>query len=205
MKLVLSSILIVFLTITQSQAGIREDFKYFLESSTSKSCIKLINHMSRLAKNDEILFVKAFGGSFLPNGLEVKNSKQKKFLEILKEGNSIIKPEDKDAILPVVNQVGCRVDPNNMTDFVLRDILARDISARNDLDKKIKNGSAKYSDVWMVLTGSNAIIEEFLTYIIQKDPSILDNFMNDFQAYMRVLEKSIMPIMKIMDKYDLPT
>jgi len=48
-------------------------------------------------------------------------------------------------------------------------------------------------------------MEEFLTYVIQKDPSILDDFMNDFQVYMQVLEKSMIPIFKIIDKYDLQT
>jgi len=205
MKLILSSFLIFFLTVTHSQAGIREDYRYFLELTTSKTCLKLIKHMSKIARNDEILFIKAFGGSWVPNGLEVKNSKQRKFLEIVKEGNSIIKPEDKDAILSVFNQVGCQFDPNNITDVVLRGILERAILARADLVKKLKNGSAKYSDVWIVQAGTNAIMEEFLTYVIQKDPSILDDFMNDFQVYMQVLEKSMIPILKIIDKYDLQT
>lgn len=205
MKLVLSFFLIIFLTITQSQAGVREDFKYFLDQTTSKKCLKLMKSYSKMATRDEDLFIKAFGASLTPDGLNPKNSKQRKFQEIVKKGNSIIKPEHRDAILPVINQLGCRVELSKITDFILQDMMAREYSARDKLVREIKNGTAKYSDVSNVITSSNGIIEEFFTYIVQKDPEVVNFFMNELQKYMEVLQISLMPIMKIVEKYDLPT
>ena len=203
MKLILSFFLIIFLTITQSQAGVREDFKYFLDLTTSKKCMKLMKHFSKVAKEDEALFIKVFGPAFTPADFKAKNSKQRKFQEIVEKGNSIIKPEHRNAILPVVNQSGCRMEVNNITDFILKDMAARDIAARDNLANEIKNGSAKYSDVWKTILASNDIIEEWILYIVQKDPNILASFEDEFQEYVSVLQSSMMPVLKLMEKYDL--
>ena len=49
---------------------------------------------------------------------------------------------------------------------------------------------------------SNDIIEEWLLYIMQKT-LIFASFEDEFQKYVSVLQSSMMPVLKLMEKYDL--
>ena len=51
---------------------------------------EIMKHFSKVAKEDEALFIKVFGPAFTPADFKAKNSKQRKFQEIVK-GNSVIK------------------------------------------------------------------------------------------------------------------